>query len=59
MFFTIGMMAAPPSFISSGTRIIRSPTPASDVDVMGLATASGDAPKVRTISLSSAIVADM
>jgi hypothetical protein len=38
---------------------MRSPTPASEDEVIGLATASGAPPKVRTISLSSAIVADM
>jgi hypothetical protein len=48
MVFTIGVIAAPPNFISSGIRIIRSPTPASDVEVIGLATASADAPNART-----------
>src|SRR5690606_8691835 len=38
---------------------IRSPTPASDVEVIGLPTASAEAAKARTISLSSAIVADI
>nr|QQZ50060.1 hypothetical protein JKL49_26125 [Phenylobacterium glaciei] len=59
MFFTIGVIGVPSSFISSGIRIIRSPTPASEADVIGLLTASADAPNVRTISLSSAIVADI
>jgi hypothetical protein len=59
MFFTIGIIGAPPSFMSSGMRIIRSPTPASEAEVIGLPTASGKAPNARTISLSSAIVADM
>ena len=59
MVFTIGVIAAPPSFISSGIRIIRSPTPASDGEVIGFPTASAEAPNARTISLSSAMVADI
>ena len=33
-------------------------TPAREADVIGFPTASGEAPNVRTISLSSAMVAD-
>jgi len=40
MVFTIGVIGAPPRFISSGMRIIRSPTPANDADVIGFPTAS-------------------
>jgi hypothetical protein len=52
-------MGTPLSFIRPGTRIMRSPTPASEVDEIGWPTAATEASNVRTISLSSAIVADM
>ncbi|MCY1448642.1 hypothetical protein D9M71_653310 [compost metagenome] len=45
--------------IRSGIRIIRSLIPASEREVNALPTKRGSASNVRTISLSSAIVADM
>src|SRR3990172_3357993 len=45
--------------VSDGTKIIRSPTPAKEVVVMGCLTDSAEASKVRTSELSSDSVADM